>query len=108
MVDNGSAHRGAKAIERLQTRYPNLVLVHAPVHACWLNQIEIYFSILQRNALTPNDFKSLQELEERLLRFQREYELVLRPLEWKFTRQNLNVLLNKIKLPLTIADKLTA
>jgi hypothetical protein len=56
IVDNGSAHRGAKAVARLQTRYPRLVLVHGPIHASWLNQIEIYFSIVQRKALTPNDF----------------------------------------------------
>ena len=76
IVDNGSAHRGSKAIERLQSRYSNLVLVHTPVHASWLNQIEIYFSILQRKALTPNDFGSLDELQERLLRFQHEYEQI--------------------------------
>ncbi len=60
IVDNGSSHRGLRSVERLQSRYPNLVLVHAPVHASWLNQIEIYFSILQRKALVPNDFKSLE------------------------------------------------
>ena len=76
IVDNGSAHRGSKAIERLQSRYSNLVLVHTSVHASWLNQIEIYFSILQRKALTPNDFGSLDELQERLLRFQHEYEQI--------------------------------
>ena len=46
IVDNCSAHRGSRAVERLQTRYPRLVLVHAPVHASWLNQVEIYFSIV--------------------------------------------------------------
>jgi hypothetical protein len=97
IVDNGSAHRGSKAIERLQSRYSNLVLVHAPVHASWLNQIEIYFSILQRKALTPNDFGSLDELQERLLHFQHEYEQIAKPFEWKFTRNDLNILLNKIK-----------
>lgn len=99
IVDNGSAHRGTKAAARLQSRYPNLVLVHGPVHASWLNQIEIYFSVLQRKALTPNDFSSLQDLDERLLRFQYEYEQFAKPFEWKFTRQDLNILLNKIKLP---------
>jgi DDE superfamily endonuclease len=96
IVDNGSAHRGARAVERLQSRYSNLVLVHAPVHASWLNQIEIYFSILQRKALTPNDFTSLKELEERLLCFQDYYEQIATPFEWKFTREDLNILLNKI------------
>src|SRR5215471_7509066 len=48
IVDHGSAHRGARAVQRLQDRYPRLVLVHAPVPASWLNQVEIYFSIVQR------------------------------------------------------------
>jgi hypothetical protein len=73
IVDNGSAHRGPRAVRRLQTRNPNLVLVHGPVHASWLNQIEIYFSIVQRKVLTPNDFRSLPELAQRLLAFERHY-----------------------------------
>ena len=50
IVDNGSSHRGARAVERLQQRYPNLALVHGPVHASWLNQIEIYFSRATRSS----------------------------------------------------------
>jgi len=99
IVDNGSAHRGPRSVARLQERYPNLVLVHGPVHASWLNQIEIYFSILQRKALTPNDFRSLEALEERLLNFQRYYEQIAKPFEWRFTRRDLHALLNKIHLP---------
>ena len=38
----------------------------APVHASWLNQIEIYFSIVQRKVLTPNDFSGLDAVEQRL------------------------------------------
>jgi hypothetical protein len=63
IVDNGSSHRGQPAVARLQTAFPNLVLVHTPVHASWLNQVEIYFSIVQRKALTPNDFSSHQRCE---------------------------------------------
>ena len=48
IVDNGSSHRGQTSIDRLQGTFSNLVLVHLPVHASWLNQIEIYFSIIQR------------------------------------------------------------
>ena len=97
IVDNGSSHRGDRAVERLQSRHTNLVLVHAPVHASWLNQVEIYFSILQRKVLTPNDFASLQELQERLLCFQDYYDKIAAPFEWKFTIDDLNILLNKIK-----------
>ena len=96
IVDNGSAHRGLKSVERLQGRYANLTLIHGPVHASWLNQIEIYFSILQRKALTPNDFPSLAALKERILGFQKYYEEIAKPFEWKFTRKDLNRLMCKI------------
>lgn len=107
IVDNGSAHRGTKSVERLQSRYSNLVVVHGPVHASWLNQIEIYFSVLQRKVLTPNDFRSLEVLQDCLLRFQHHYEQILKPFKWKFTRNDLNELLNKIK-PSVIHEKQAA
>jgi len=56
IMDNCSSHRGQKAAQRLRSKWPTTVLVHTPVHASWLNQIEIYFSIGQRKILTPNDF----------------------------------------------------
>jgi len=96
IVDNGSSHRGAVAVTRLQGAYPNLILVHLPVHASWLNQVEIYFSVIQRKVLTPNDFASLQEVEQRLLAFQRIYEQIAKPFEWKFTRLDLKELVDKL------------
>src|SRR4029453_1213791 len=74
VVDNGSSHRGQASVDRLQGAWPNLRLVHLPVHASWLNQIEIYFSIVQRKVLNPNDFTDLAEVAQRLLAFQRRYE----------------------------------
>ena len=97
IVDNGSAHRGQRSIARLKQKHSRLVLVHGPVHASWLNQIEIYFSILQRKALTPNDFASLEAVEQRLLGFQQHYESIAKPFEWKFTRRDLADLLQKMK-----------
>ena len=96
IVDNGSSHRGAPAVARLQQQYPNLVLVHGPIHASWLNQVEIYFSIVQRKVLTPNDVTSLADIEHRLLAFQRHYEALARPFEWTFTRRDLARLLAKL------------
>jgi hypothetical protein len=96
IVDNGSSHRGARAVVRLRQQYPNLVLVHGPVHASWLNQIEIYFSIVQRKVLTPNDFASLAAVENRLLAFQRHYESHAGPFEWTFSRHDLAQLLVKL------------
>ena len=95
-MDNCSAHRGQKTVDRLRSQWPNVVLVHTPVHASWLNQIEIYFSIVQRKVLTPNDFKSLNELEQRLLAFQR-YEVTASPFQWTFTRKDPTTLLAKIE-----------
>ena len=96
IVDNGSSHRGERARARLRATWPRLVLVHTPVHASWLNQIEIYFSIVQRKVLTPNDFASLAEVEDRLLRFQDHYERTATPFQWTFTRQDLAALLAKL------------
>jgi len=96
IMDNCSAHRGQKAANRLRDRWPNLILIHTPVHASWLNQVEIYFSIVQRKVLTTNDFSSLQELQQRLLAFQSHYERSASPFNWTFTRRDLNALLAKI------------
>ena len=96
IVDNGSSHRGERARARLRAAWPRLVLVHTPVHASWLNQIEIYFSIVQRKVLTPNDFASLQEVEDRLLRFQDHYQQAAAPFRWTFTRQDLAALMTKL------------
>lgn len=96
IVDNGSSHRGERAARRLAAQYPNLVLIHLPVHASWLDQIEIYFSIVQRKVLTPNDSLSLDELAQRILDFQARYEESATPFEWAFTRRDLNKLLRRI------------
>jgi DDE superfamily endonuclease len=96
IMDNCSAHRGQKAVDRLRSKWPNAVLIHTPIHASWLNQIEIYFSIVQRKVLTPNDFSSLAELEQRLLAFQHHYEQTASPFQWTFTRSDLQALLAKI------------
>jgi hypothetical protein len=97
IMDNGSSHRGDACVKRLVGTYPRLVPVHGPVHASWLNQIEIYFSILQRKVLTPNDFPSLEALQERILAFERHYEAIAKPFEGKFTRQDPSRLLAKMK-----------
>ncbi len=89
VVDNGSSHRGAAARQRLQDRYPNLILVHLPTHASWLNQIEIFFSIVQRKVLTPNDFADLAAVEQRLLAFAARYNDTAVPFRWRFTRRHL-------------------
>lgn len=96
ITDNGSSHNGERSKQRLSQWYPNAIQVHLPVHASWLNQVEIYFSIVSRKALTPDDFSNLDVVRRRLLEFQTYYETVARPFEWKFTRTDLHNLLAKL------------
>lgn len=97
VMDNGSSHRGQASVQRLTQAHPRLVPVHGPVHASWLNQIEIYFSIVQRKALTPNDFPSLEAVAQRLTNFERYFDSIARPFEWKFTRAELNALIARMR-----------
>jgi len=96
VTDNGSSHRGQTSIDRLSKWYPNGIQIHTPVHASWLNQIEIYFSVVQRKVLTPNDFPDLATLEQRLLDFQSRYEKIAKPFKWKFPKDDLNRILSKL------------
>lgn len=96
IVDNGSSHRGQAAIDRLAKRFPNAVMVHTPVHASWLNQVEIYFSVVQRKVVSPNDFTDLAEVEQRLATFEKRYNATAKPFQWKFTRDDLYDLLERI------------
>ncbi len=89
IVDGGSSHRGESFARRLQSWYRNAIAVPLPVHASWLNQIEIYFSIVQRKVLTPNDFTDLEEVRQRLLDFEGYYTQVGKPFNWQFTTTEL-------------------
>jgi transposase len=96
IVDNGSSHRGQAAIDRLAKQYPNAIMVHTPVHASWLNQIEIYFSIVQRKVVSPNDFTDLDTVIDRLSAFEARYNQTARPFKWKFTTTDLANLLDRL------------
>jgi len=98
IADNGSSHRGLPSVRRLADWAPNAVQIHTPIHASWLNQMEIYFSIVQRAVLTPNDFPHLQAVEDRLLTFQCLYEKTAKPFQWKFTRENLHQMLKNLSV----------
>jgi transposase len=96
IVDNGSSHRGTASIKRMTKAWPNAHLIHLPAHASWLDQAEIYFSIVQRKALNPNDFTGLSQIRERLAAFETRYNAIARPFTWKFTRTDLDDLLHRI------------
>ena len=96
IVDNGSSHRGAASVKRMAKAWPNAYLIHLPLHASWLDQAEIYFSIVQRKVISPNDFTSLDQIRDRLATFEIRYNAIARPFSWKFTRTGLNDLLRRI------------
>ncbi|MFG2832410.1 hypothetical protein ACGFWI_33960 [Streptomyces sp. NPDC048434] len=73
MVDNGSSHRGKKAMDRLTKAFPNAVMVHTPVHASWTNRIEIFFSIVQRKVVRPNAFTDLTQVRNWIRAFEDRY-----------------------------------
>jgi transposase len=96
IVDNGSDHRGQPAITRLRDAYPNAIMIHTPVHASWLNQVEIVFSVIQRKVLTPGDFPGLGTLGYALHAFVNRYNRTARPFNWKFSADDLTALLRRI------------
>jgi transposase len=96
IVDNGSSHRGQASIDRMAAAWPTATLLHTPVHASWLNQIEIYFSVVQRKVVTPNDFYDLTDVETRLMAFQDLYNHAARPFNWRYTKTDLNDLLKRL------------
>lgn len=96
VVDNGSDHRGKAAIDRLRKAHPNAIMIHTPVHASWLNQVEIFFSVIQKKVVSPNDFASLDELSATLLAFTDRYNRTAGPFNWKFTAADLTDLLHRI------------
>jgi hypothetical protein len=98
IVDNGSSHNGARSIERMHAVWPSAKLVHLPIHASWLNQVEIFFSIVQRKVIKPGDFADLQELAERLMAFQDRYNATAEPFDWHFGRKSLDRLLERLAI----------
>jgi transposase len=99
VVDNGSSHAGQSSIERMTAAWPTATLVHLPIHASWLNQIEIYFSVLQRKAISPVDFADLNALADRIIAFQARYNTAAKPFNWTFTRTDLQALADRMDLP---------
>ncbi|MFG2924270.1 IS630 family transposase [Streptomyces sp. NPDC048305] len=96
VVDNGSSHRGKKAADRLSAAFPNAVLVHTPVHASWLNQVEIFFSVVQRKVVSPNDFTDLAQVRDRLRAFEDRYNATAQQFQWRFTTSDLDDLLARL------------
>ncbi|HLI16335.1 MAG TPA: IS630 family transposase [Acidimicrobiales bacterium] len=97
VVDNRSSHNGQRSIERMEAAFPNARLIHLPVHASWLNQIEVVFSIIQRKVVRSGDFAGLGALAERLLAFEQHYNASARPFDWRFSTDDLAAMLERLE-----------
>jgi transposase len=107
VVDNGSSHKGPASIERMAAAFPNAHLVHLPVHASWLNQIEVVFSVIQRKVISPADFADLAAMADRLERFEDRYNQTARPFDWRFTRRDLDAMLERLDAHRPADDQVT-
>jgi transposase len=96
ITDNGSSHRGAASVQRMTSAWPNAHLIHLPLRASWLDQAEIYFSVVQRKVISPSDFTSLEQIRDRLAAFEIRYNALARPFNWKFTSTDLDDLLRRL------------
>jgi transposase len=81
ICDNARAHTGTHVRVWLQS-HPRFVVHFTPVHCSWLNQVEQWFSILQRKRLRIVDFVSKADLEAKLLQFIAEWNTVAHPFNW--------------------------
>jgi len=99
VLDDGQSHNGARSIERTGQPWPTATLVHLPVHASRLNQVEVSISISQRKAIAAGDFHDLDQLADRILAFQQRYNTTAAPFDWKHTRSDLNDYLTRLRRP---------
>ncbi len=81
VLDNLSVHKGKK-VQAWLIKHPRFVFHHPPVHCSWMNQVEQWFSILQRKRLKIADFADKKDLSERLKAFINEWNTVAHPFHW--------------------------
>ena len=83
IVDNLSAHTTAKVSDFLEAN-PHVHLHFTPTHASWLNQVELFFSILERRLLRRGEFDSVEHLAERIIAFIKDYNRRAAPFRWTY------------------------
>ncbi len=72
IADNLSAHK-TPAVRQFLAAHPRISLHHTPTHASWLNQVELFFSILARRLLRHGEFDSVEDLAAKLAAFINDY-----------------------------------
>jgi hypothetical protein len=94
LCDNVSIHHGKK-VKAWLAMHPRFKFHFTPVHCSWMNQIEQWFSILQRKRMVASNFADLAALEERVLAFINEWNQIAHPFAW--TRASFDKILAKVQ-----------
>jgi len=84
ILDNLSAHKTQKVAGFLQ-QHPNVKLHFTPTYSSWLNQVEIWFSRIEREVIACGVFSSVSDLARKLIRYIRAYSKNARPFNWKYS-----------------------
>jgi transposase len=84
ILDNFSAHRTALVNQFLQ-RHPNVRFHFTPTYSSWLNQVESWFSKLQRDVIDRGIFTSVADLKRKIIRYIRLYQKTAKPFQWKYS-----------------------
>ncbi len=90
IMDNYGTHTSQLVKEWLDA-HPDINLHFTPTHASWLNQIELWFSILYRQALQRGDFKSKEDLASKLIEFIEDYNGRAKPFAWTYKGRPLTI-----------------
>lgn len=90
IVDNLSAH-ATPGVEAFLDQHPQVFLHNTPTHASWLNQVELFFSIMQRRLIRYGEFTSVDNLAERIIEFINAYNQRARPFRWTYDGRPLRV-----------------
>lgn len=83
ILDNGAAHV-AKATKTWLAEHPRFVAHYTPKHASWLNQVELFFSILTRRLLRRGEFASRTDLVAKVMAFIGDYNQRTKPFRWTY------------------------
>lgn len=90
VLDNGSSHT-AKATAAWLEAHPRFHAHHTPAHASWLNQVELWFSILSRRLLKRGEFASVEDLVAKIMAFIAGYNAKAKPFAWTYDASPLKV-----------------
>ena len=90
IADNLAAHKTAKVTEFLEAN-PRVHIHHTPTHASWLNQVELFFSILERRLLRRGEFASVDDLADKVIAFINDYNRRAAPFRWTYDGKPLRV-----------------